>query len=240
VETATQARADSQEQLRRFVADASHELRTPLTTIRGYADLYRQGANSAEQTDTAMSRIEHEAVRMTALVEDLLLLARLDQNRPLNTDSVDIALLVGQAVDAARAVEPTRPIKLDVMGNGGIHIRGDAARLRQAIDNLLANVRAHTAPEAGASVRVGAADGQVTIEVADEGPGMSDEDARHAFERFYQAAGSSARSGTGLGLAITAAIVEAHHGRIGLSTDLGVGTTFTITLRVADVSSRQA
>ena len=231
VETATRARAGSQEQLRRFVADASHELRTPLlTTIRGYADLYRQGANSAEQTETAMARIEHETIRMTALVEDLLLLARLDQNRPLSTEAIDIASLVQDAVDAARAIEPSRPIEVELAGSGPFQTNGDAARLRQAVDNLLANVREHTTAETGAHVRVSTAEREVRVEVADEGPGMSENAASHAFERFYQAAGSSARTGTGLGLAITAAIVEAHEGRIDLDTRLGAGTMFTVTL----------
>ena len=230
VESATRARADSQEQLRRFVADASHELRTPLTTIRGYADLYRQGANSAEQTETAMTRIEHEAIRMTTLVEDLLLLARLDQNRALSTEAVDVAALVEEPVDAARAIEAARPIELELAGGGPFQTNGDAGRLRQAVDNLLANVREHTSAEAGVRVIVSTADNRVRIEVADEGPGMSEEAASHAFERFYQAAGSNSRSGTGLGLAISAAIVEAHDGRIDLDTQLGAGTTFTMTL----------
>ena len=233
VETATQARIDSQEQLRRFVADASHELRTPLTTIRGYADLYRQGANSPEQTETAMSRIEHETIRMTALVEDLLLLARLDQRRPLNTAPVDIAALVGEAVDAARAVESSRQITFEVAGSGTYQMNGDPVQLRQVVDNLLANVREHTALEAVTQVRVGAVHGAITIEVTDDGPGMSSQDAQRAFERFYQAAGSSATTGTGLGLAITAAIIEAHDGRIDLETELGSGTAFTITLPTA-------
>ncbi len=230
IESASAARRESQEELRRFVADASHELRTPLTTIRGYAELWRQGADSAEQTQTAMTRIEHEAVRMTALVEDLLLLARLNQNRPMSREPVDVAPLAEDAVAGARAIEPERPIELDFADAGPFVVQGDATRLRQTFDNLLANIREHTAADASVSFRVSSAGSELTVEVADLGPGMSADDAERAFERFYQAAGSSARSGTGLGLAIVASIVEAHDGRVWLDSKLGAGTTVTITL----------
>jgi two-component system OmpR family sensor kinase len=239
IEEALAARTASEARTRRFAADASHELRTPLTSIRGYAELYRQGARSEEDVARAMARIEHEAVRMGSLVEDLLLLARLDQGRPLEREPVDVVNVALEAVAAAGAVEPDRPIRVDI-GEGPVEVLGDAHRLRQVIDNLLANVREHTPAGTPASVRVGAPEAAVTVVVADEGPGMTDEEAARAFDRFWQAGGdtSSAGRGAGLGLSIVADIVAAHGGEIRLDTATGQGATFTISLPRAEVSAR--
>jgi two-component system, OmpR family, sensor kinase len=178
-----------------------------------------------------MDRIEHEAMRMGHLVEDLLLLARLDQGRPLEREPVDVVTVALDAVAAAGAVEPQRPIRVDI-GDGPAEVEGDPFRLRQVVDNLLANVREHTPPGTPASVRVAAADGNVTVVIADEGPGMTGEEAAHAFDRFWQAGGdtSSAGRGAGLGLSIVAEIVAAHGGEIRLTAEPGQGSTFTITL----------
>jgi two-component system OmpR family sensor kinase len=231
IEEALAARTASEARTRRFAADASHELRTPLTSIRGYAELYRQGARSPDEVARAMERIEHEAMRMSHLVEDLLLLARLDQGRPLEREPVDLVPLALDAVAAAGAVEPERPITVEIE-EGPAEVRGDPNRLRQVVDNLLANVREHTAPATPASVRVAATDAHVTLVVSDEGPGMSADDASHAFDRFWQAGGdtSSAGRGAGLGLSIVAEIVAAHGGEIRLDTAPGQGATFTIAL----------
>ena len=231
IEEALAARTASEARTRRFAADASHELRTPLTSIRGYAELYRQGARSEEDVVRAMARIEHEAVRMGSLVEDLLLLARLDQGRPLEREPVDVVTVSLEAVAAAGAVEPDRPIRVDV-GEGPVEVLGDAHRLRQVVDNLLANIRAHTPAGTPASVRVRATEAGVTVVVADEGPGMTAEEAAHAFDRFWQAGAdaSSSGRGVGLGLSIVADIVAAHGGDIRLDTAAGVGATFTISL----------
>src|SRR5206468_3671058 len=186
-----------------FAADASHELRTPLTSIRGYAELYRQGANGPADVERAMARIEREAVRMSDLVEDLLLLARLDQGRPLETAPVDLTALVLDAVTAARVVEPDRPMQVDV-GDAPAVVVGDGNRLRQVVDNLLTNVREHTAPTTAVSVKLSSDPAAATLVVADDGPGMTAEDAAHAFDRFWQGEATTehARRGTGLGLSI--------------------------------------
>ena len=234
IEDALAARTASEARTRRFAADASHELRTPLTSIRGYAELYRQGARSEADVARAMARIEHEAVRMGALVEDLLLLARLDQGRPLEHEPVDLVNVALEAVAAAGAVEPDRPIRVDV-GEGPVEVLGDAHRLRQVIDNLLANIREHTPAGTPASVHVGATETAVTVVVADEGPGMTEDEAAHAFDRFWQAGGdtTAAGRGAGLGLSIVADIVTAHGGDIRLDTAAGGGATFTISLPAA-------
>ena len=231
IEEALAARTASEARTRRFAADASHELRTPLTSIRGYAELYRQGARSPEDVERSMTRIEHEAVRMGHLVEDLLLLARLDQGRPLEREPVDLTTVVLDAVAAAGAVEPDRPITVDV-GEGPAEVHGDAGRLRQVVDNLLANVREHTPPRTPARVGVTAGEAGVTVVVADDGPGMTEDEAAHAFDRFWQAGGdaSGAGRGAGLGLSIVSEIVAAHRGTIRLDAAPGKGATFRIDL----------
>lgn len=230
IESAFAQRAASEKRLRQFVADASHELRTPLTSIRGYAELHRAGALSdADELAGAMRRIEQEADRMGGLVDDLLLLAKLDQQRPLRSEPVDLAAVAADAVADLRAVEPERPVELDARP---VTVIGDEAQLRQAIGNLLANTRTHTPPDTPVKVRVDADDGQATVEVADRGPGMPPEVASRVFERFYRAdrARSRARGGSGLGLAIVAGVAEAHGGNVEVDTQEGRGARFTIRL----------
>ncbi|MCU1449628.1 MAG: periplasmic sensor signal transduction histidine kinase [Acidimicrobiales bacterium] len=231
IESAFAERQASEDRLRRFVADASHELRTPLTSIRGYAELFRRGAATRpDDLAKAMHRIEDEAVRMGVLVEELLLLARLDQGRPVERQPVDLTALARDAVADARVVEPARPLELDA--DGPVRVTGDAVRLRQVLDNLLANVRTHTAPETAAAVRVRADDGHAVLEVADRGPGMSEDETARAFERFYRVDASRSRDsgGVGLGLSIVSAIVTAHGGEVRLRSAPGEGATFTVTL----------
>ena len=225
IEAAFEERRASESRLRRFVADASHELRTPLTSIRGYAELFRRGAQSRpEDLAKSMQRIEAEASRMGVLVDDLLLLARLDQGRPLEQQPVDMAKLVTDAVDSARAVAPDRPIELSVTNSASLI--GDEGRLRQVVDNLIDNSRVHT-PE-GTPVRVSVSkDGDdVVLAVADQGPGLSPDVADRVFERFYR--GDPARSretgGAGLGLSIVSAIVEAHGGTVNAAPSDGRAT----------------
>jgi two-component system OmpR family sensor kinase len=232
-----QARA-SAERMRRFVADASHELRTPLTSIRGFAELYRQGAaGSPEDTRRLMQRIESEGARMGLLVEDLLQLARMDQQRPLTVAPVDLAELAGDAVHDARAVQPERPLalRLDPSLTEVPVVLGDEARLRQVVGNLVTNALTHTPPSARVTVTLAEDPGDpdsVLLSVADEGPGMAPEDAQRVFERFYRAESSRTREsgGTGLGLAIVASLVEAHGGTVEVRTAPGRGADFRVRL----------
>jgi two-component system OmpR family sensor kinase len=232
IEQAFAARTASEQRLRRFVADASHELRTPLTSIRGYAELFRRGA--AERPDdlaTAMRRIEDESARMSVLVDDLLLLARLDQGRPLEREEVDLVALASDAVDDARAVSPDRPITFET--NGPVTVTGDEARLRQVTANLLTNARAHTPEGTRVHVRVRSTPEGAEIEVADDGPGLAPDEAARVFERFYRADPARTRSrggSSGLGLSIVAAIASAHGGRATLDTAPGQGATFRVAL----------
>ena len=228
IEVAFEERRASEARLRRFIADASHELRTPLTSIRGYAELFRRGASARpEDLATSMARIEAEAERMGVLVDDLLLLARLDQGRPLEHDPVDLARVAADAVDAARAIDPARPIELDA--SAPAMLPGDAGRLRQVLDNLLENARVHSPAGTPTRVQVRRDGTDVVLTVADEGPGMDADTATRAFERFYRGdpARSRATGGAGLGLSIVAAIVEAHGGTVALlPTD--TGATFEV------------
>jgi two-component system OmpR family sensor kinase len=220
----------SEEKLRRFVADASHELRTPLTSIRGYAQLLRMGA-AGDEAETAIRRIDREAARMASLVDDLLLLARLDQGRPLAREPVDIAAIVRDLGDDARMLEPTRLITVDVP-DGPVVVLGDESRLRQLLTNILGNVRRHTDPRAACALEVRPTATDVVITVVDEGGGMSPDDAAHAFDRFYRADASRNRDsgGSGLGLSIAKAIVDAHGGEIALDTAIDAGTRVRIRL----------
>ncbi|SOC49280.1 two-component system, OmpR family, sensor kinase [Blastococcus aggregatus] len=231
----------SEEKMRRFVADASHELRTPLTSIRGFAELYRQGAVSSEEDlQRLMGRIESEGARMGGLVEDLLTLARLDQRRPLVLTPVDLAAIAGDAVHDARAVQPDRPIALhlDESLTDVPVVLGDEGRLRQVVGNLVTNALTHTPPGTRVTVSVGQdGDDALLLRVADEGPGMAAADAARAFERFYRADTSRTRNGddgeaggSGLGLAIAASLVQAHGGTIALDTAPGRGAVFTVRL----------
>ncbi len=227
--------AASEEALRRFVADASHELRTPLAAVLGYAELHQSGmAGSPEQVDRAMARIQAEGERMRLIVEELLTLARLDEGRPMEHLDVDLAEIARLAVADAGAIDPGRPLSL-VVPDAPVVVSGDAMSLRQAVDNLLANVRAHTPPDAAVSVSVAVDGGRAVVAVADTGPGMDAEVAERVFDRFYRADRSRSRSGpgpggSGLGLAIVAAIVEAHGGTATVTSTPGEGSTFTLAL----------
>jgi two-component system, OmpR family, sensor kinase len=234
IQSAFEARQASEDRLRRFVADASHELRTPLTSIRGYAELFRRGASDRpEDLATAMRRIEEESSRMSVLVDDLLLLARLDQGRPLERQPVDLALVAADAVHDAQVVEPEREIALD--GADSAVVLGDELRLRQVAANLLANARQHTPSTAAVRVGVRRENGSVVLEVADDGPGLLPEEAAKVFERFYRADPSRNRNlgGTGLGLSIVAAVAEAHGGRAQVESTPGEGARFWVELPLA-------
>ncbi len=229
----------SEGKMRQFVADASHELRTPLTTIRGFAELYRQGAVSdPEQVAALVRRIEDEAARMGLLVEDLLLLARLDRERPLTLAPVELPVLALDAVEAAQATAPDREINLEVRDSAERLVAyGDDARLRQVIGNLMTNALVHTPAGASVTLRLYAGEGNhAVIEVSDTGPGLSDAQTRRVFERFYRVDEARTRdtareaTGTGLGLAIVAAIVRAHEGSVQVISEAGQGATFRVSL----------
>lgn len=231
IEESFAEREESERRLRQFVADASHELQTPLTSVRGYAELFRRGAaDRPEDLANAMHRIEAESERMGLLVDDLLILARLDQGRPIARERVDLITLVGELVGDARVVDPDRPIAVDALGS--LVIVGDEQRIRQVVANLLSNARTHT--PAGTSIRVAVrSDGaDALVTVADSGPGMSAEHAARVFERFFRADPSRARAsgGSGLGLSIVAAIVAAHGGTVAVDTAPSQGATFTVRL----------
>jgi len=237
IEGAFAEKEASEARLRRFVGDASHELRTPLTSIRGYAELFRRGADRRpEDLAKVMRRIEDEATRMGLLVDDLLLLARLDQGRPLEDDEVDLSALVADALDAARVVEPDRTIAAEVAGP--LLVRGDGNRLRQVIDNLLGNVRMHTPPGAAARVRLSRETGSAVLEVEDSGPGLDSEAAEKVFERFYRAdqARTHESGGAGLGLSIVHAIVTAHGGTVSASNRPDGGAIFRVVIPLAPAS----
>jgi two-component system OmpR family sensor kinase len=253
IETAFKARAasearavSSEERMRQFVADASHELRTPLTTIRGFAELYRQGA--APDPADVLRRIEDEAARMGLLVEDLLLLARLDEERPMQFEPVHVAEVILDAAAAARAVAPERPVTVDIGDHAELTVTGDEPRLRQVVGNLVTNALTHTPPGTPIAVRLRVEDPSLAVvEVSDEGPGLSEEHARRVFERFYRvdkartrgavtpydSSGTSvAHNGSGLGLAIVAALVAAHRGTVEVQTAPGRGATFRVRLPI--------
>jgi two-component system OmpR family sensor kinase len=256
IETALADRTASEQRLRQFLADASHELRTPLTSIQGFAELYRRGgAPPGPAMDEAMARIEAEADRMALLVSDLMLLARLDQERPLERHPVDLLAVAADTVRDAHARMPGRRITLDCDDDafgeeGPATVPGDEARLRQVATNLVANALQHTPAQAAITVRVGRcgrpapgpaavvgtgpADGtpQAVLEVTDTGPGLTADQAARVFERLYRADASRQRAsgGAGLGLAIVAAIVVAHGGRVELRTTPGDGAAFRVIL----------
>lgn len=244
LEQAFNERADSQDRLRRFVADASHELRTPLASIRGYAELFRRGAAARPQDlALAMSRIESESTRMGVLVDELLLLARLDSGRPLERRPVDLAALARDAARDSMAADERWPVTVSAPGQDpqapGAVVLGDADRLRQALANLLANVRAHTPPGTEAAVTVRSTPDGVAVEVEDAGPGLTAQQRDRVFERFFRAdasrrrdegAAGGGRSGTGLGLAIVASIAEAHGGGASVRPGPLGGCVFTLLL----------
>ncbi len=234
IEAAFAERKESERRLRQFVADASHELQTPLTSVRGYAELFRRGAaDRPEDLSTAMSRIEAESERMGVLVDDLLLLAHLDQNRPMTRGKVDVRAITQDLVGDARVVDPRRPFTF--VAPEPVVIDGDEQRLKQVVANLLSNARTHTPPGTPVTVAVRREGDEAVIEVEDLGPGMTPEHAARVFERFFRADPSRARAsgGSGLGLSIVSAIAEAHGGRVEVETNPGHGATFRVRLPVS-------
>jgi two-component system, OmpR family, sensor kinase len=234
------ARLQSEQKVRQFAADASHELRTPLTTIRGYAELYRQGALGPDQLPDAMRRIEQESQRMSTLVAELLELARLDRTTSLDLAEADLSAVVRDAAADARAVEPDRSVQAEAPA--GLIAMVDEARIRQVLANLLANVREHTPAKTPVAVRLAPVRNGVVLEVADAGPGMSAEDAARAFDRFHRGTdragneaaaglnGSGHAGGSGLGLSIVQAIAVAHGGQATLDSWPGRGTRVRVWL----------
>ena len=231
IEESFAARTESESRLRRFVADASHELRTPLTAIRGFAELHRQGAVQGEvETKELVSRIEKESVRMGSLVEDLLLLARLDQARAIPSVPVDLGASVDDAVVSARAAGPHHPISYE-KPTDDIYVLGDPDRIHQVVANLLANARTHTPKGTPITVMIAISDDGATVSVSDKGPGLSEGDQERIFERFFRADPSRTRSkdeGSGLGLSIVDAVMRAHGGRVSVTSKEGEGATFTL------------
>jgi two-component system OmpR family sensor kinase len=238
IEESFEAQKASEDKLRRFVADASHELRTPLTAIRGFAELHRQGAiKGEEKTGELVKRIEQESIRMSTLVEDLLLLARLDQSREMERLPIDLKTLISEAVTSAQAAGPDHPIEMS-LPNDEIFLLGDSMRIHQVIANLLANARTHTPAGTEIKVALVADESGITIVVSDYGPGLSKADQKRIFERFYRADPSRVRSrgeGTGLGLSIVDAVMRAHGGTVSVTSELGHGATFKLFFPIQDL-----
>jgi two-component system OmpR family sensor kinase len=234
IESAFAERSASNSRLRRFVADASHELRTPLTSIRGYSEMLRRGAaESPADADLARRRIEEESIRMTGLVDDMLVLARLDQGRPLEQEPIDLQAIATDAVADARAVAPQRAIQLE--SSGPVIVNGDDTRLRQMLGNLVRNAIVHTPPQAPIDVKLSTEDSVARLSVADHGPGLAPEDMDRIFEPFYRADPSRSRDsgGAGLGLSIVSAVVSAHGGHVTVRQTQGGGATFEVELPLA-------
>ena len=231
-EAAFAQRDATESKLRQFLADASHELRTPLTSIRGYAELFRRGASRRpEDLVKAMRAIEDESARMGLLVEDLLLFARMDDGRPFERKPVALDDLAEAAVESARAVEPERVISFE-FSERPLLVTGDGNRLRQALDNLLANVREHTPVSASVHLGLRASDTHVIVTVEDTGPGIPEAEREKIFERFFRTDGRRGREygGAGLGLAITRSIVASHGGEISVRSARPHGSIFEIRL----------
>jgi two-component system OmpR family sensor kinase len=238
IEAAFAERKASEQRLRRFIADASHELRTPLTSVRGYSEMLRRGASeSPSDAELARRRIEEESVRMSTLVDDMLLIARLDQGRPLETKPVDLQAIAQDAVDDARVVAPLREITLHA--SEPVVVNGDDPRLRQVMGNLMRNALVHTPTRTPIEVEVSTEDSVARISVTDHGPGLPDEDAHRIFEPFYRADPSRSRDsgGAGLGLSIVSAVVAAHGGRVQVRETSGGGATFEVELPLASSTS---
>jgi two-component system OmpR family sensor kinase len=226
----------SEARMRRFVADVSHELRTPLAAVSAYAELFERGARDhPDDLERALRGIATETGRINELVAELLLLAQLDEGRPLRTDRVDLSELVVDAMSAARAVAPDHPVTLKL--HEIVTVDGDAARLRQIVDNLIANVRTHTPVGTTTAIELTSAAGRAVLTVTDDGPGMPHDLAARAFERFSRADTSRSRAsgGAGLGLSIVAALVSAHHGSVDLASSEGHGVAVTVRLPLARI-----
>jgi len=234
IETAFAERTASNRRLRRFVADASHELRTPLTSIRGYSEMLRRGAaESPTDAELARRRIEEEAIRMTGLVDDMLVLARVDQGRPMDQEPVDLQAIATDAAADARAVAPQRDINLTVPGR--VVVNGDDTRLRQVVGNLVRNALVHTPPKTPIDISLSTEDSVARLSVADHGPGLAADDIDRIFEPFYRADPSRSRDsgGAGLGLSIVSAVVTAHGGHVKVRETEGGGATFEVELPLA-------
>ena len=234
IEAAFAERTASEGRLRRFIADASHELRTPLTSIRGYSEMLRRGAaESPNDADLARRRIEEESLRMSTLVDDMLLIARLDQRRPLETRPVDLQVIAQDAAADARAVAPKREITLSAPDP--VIVSADDTRLRQAVGNLVRNALVHTPSGTPIEIAVTTENGTARLSVADHGSGLRAEDRDRIFEPFYRADPSRSRDsgGAGLGLSIVNAVVVAHGGRVEVKETNGGGATFAVELPLA-------
>ncbi|WP_277209312.1 sensor histidine kinase [Isoptericola croceus] len=242
IESAFAVQEASEQRMRRFVSDASHELRTPLATVRGYGELYRMGAlDTEDKVEDTMVRIEDSARRMGALVNDLLVLARLDEGRPMRHEVVDLMALARDTAQDLHALDPTRTVSLTGLRTGeappsALRTIGDADRIRQVLTNLVGNVARHTPAGSPAELALGTVPGGVAVEVRDHGPGVSEEQAGRIFERFYRADSSRNREsgGSGLGLAIVAAILGAHGGHASVAETPGGGLTVRVLLPPAD------
>jgi two-component system OmpR family sensor kinase len=232
IEEAFDEQSAAEARLRQFVADASHELRTPLTSIQGYTELLRRGAfDDPESRDRALERVENETSRMSAMVDDLLLLARLDEGRPLDRAAVALERVAAEAVEDARAVAPDRTIEFDAARP--VAVMGDRDALGQVAHNLVRNALSHTPPGTRVQVSARAQDGWGVLTVRDEGPGMPAHDRERVFDRFYRGDAARTGSSTGLGLSIVAAIAEALDGSASCASEPGRGTTFTVRLPLA-------
>ncbi|MCA9830928.1 MAG: HAMP domain-containing sensor histidine kinase [Dehalococcoidia bacterium] len=230
IEDSFRKQEQSEQKLRRFVADASHELRTPLTSLKGYAEMLKRPDLRDDDRGLAVRRIDEASNRMARLVDDMLGLARMDEAPELRLETLDLMELARDAAADARAVEPDRPIEFE--GTGEVVVLGDHDLLAQAVANLLANARQHTPPDARVVVRAGVDDGMGFVEVRDHGPGIPHDAQDQLFERFFRLDPSRARArgGAGLGLSIVAATVEAHGGGVSMASEPGDGATFVLRL----------
>ena len=232
IEVAFRERQATEDRLRQFLADASHELRTPLTSIQGFAELFRLGPTgpAANPVDlpVIMRRIEEESQRMKVLVEDLLLLARVDQTHAVARSEVDLALLAADACSDAVAADPTRAVVLDAPEP--VVVSAEVDHIRQALANLVINAVRHTPAGSPIEIAVVAGDGKATVSVRDHGPGLTDEALAHAFDRFWQADEARTGTGAGLGLSIVAAIAEEHGGSVTAANLASGGASFTLAL----------